>query len=137
MCAIEYWSLFPIAGCNPVAINKWGGGKWFDSIRLHQYYAALAEWLGTVLIRQGSNSNVGSIPTGCTSFRMSSANFKAKLFGCLATKIILFFLFREIQARCRDLTVNQWLGEFDPHTRSQLLLAHYVMVAYQTLTLRV
>ena len=27
-------------------------------------------------------------------------------------------LFREIQARCRDLTVNQWLGEFDPHTRS-------------------
>ena len=51
---------------------------------------------------------------------MSSANFKAKLFGCLATKIILFFLFREIQARCRDLTVNQWLGEFDPHTRSQL-----------------
>jgi hypothetical protein len=28
-------------------------------------------------------------------------------------------LFREIQARCRDLTVNQWLGEFDSHTRSQ------------------
>jgi hypothetical protein len=21
------WSVFPIAGCNPVAINKWGGGK--------------------------------------------------------------------------------------------------------------
>ena len=21
------WILFPIAGCNPVAINKWGGGK--------------------------------------------------------------------------------------------------------------
>ena len=30
-------------------------------------------------------------------------------------------LFREIQARCRDLTVNQWLGEFDPHTRSQTI----------------
>ena len=29
-------------------------------------------------------------------------------------------LFREIQARCRDLTVNQWLGEFDSHTRSQI-----------------
>ena len=28
-------------------------------------------------------------------------------------------LLREIQARCRDLTVNQWLGEFDPHTRSK------------------
>ena len=28
-------------------------------------------------------------------------------------------LFREIRARCMDLTVNQWLGEFDPHTRSQ------------------
>ena len=28
-------------------------------------------------------------------------------------------LLREIQARCRDLTVNQWLGEFDSHTRSQ------------------
>lgn len=30
------------------------------------------------------------------------------------------FIFREIQARCRDLTVNQWLGEFDSHTRSQI-----------------
>ena len=29
------------------------------------------------------------------------------------------FLFREIRARCMDLTVNQWLDEFDPHTRSQ------------------
>ena len=29
------------------------------------------------------------------------------------------FLFRKIRARCMDLTVNQWLGEFDPHTRSQ------------------
>ena len=33
-------------------------------------------------------------------------------------------LFREIQARCRDLTVNQWLGEFDPHTRSQIWGQH-------------
>jgi len=31
-------------------------------------------------------------------------------------------LLREIQARCRDLTVNQWLGEFDPHTRSKEVL---------------
>ena len=31
------------------------------------------------------------------------------------------FLFREIRARCMDLTVNQWLGEFDPHTRSQTI----------------
>ena len=31
-------------------------------------------------------------------------------------------LLREIQARCRDLTVNQWLGEFDPHTRSKEFL---------------
>ena len=47
-------------------------------------------------------------------------------------------LLREIQARCRDLTVNQWLGEFDPHTRSkELLLAYCVMVAQQTLTLLV
>ena len=30
-------------------------------------------------------------------------------------------LFREIQAWCKDLTVNQWLGEFDPHTRSQTI----------------
>ncbi len=30
-------SSFPIAGCNPVAIVKWGGGKWFDSIGLHQF----------------------------------------------------------------------------------------------------
>jgi hypothetical protein len=29
-------------------------------------------------------------------------------------------LFREIQAWCKDLTVNQWLGEFDTHTRSQI-----------------
>ena len=28
-------------------------------------------------------------------------------------------LFRKIRARCMDLTVNQWLGEFDPHMRSQ------------------
>ena len=28
-------------------------------------------------------------------------------------------LLREIQARCRDLTVNQWLGEFDSHMRSK------------------
>ena len=35
-------------------------------------------------------------------------------------------LFREIQARCRDLTVNQWLGEFDSHTRSQVLVAAVV-----------
>ena len=28
-------------------------------------------------------------------------------------------LFREIQARCRDLTVNQWLAEFDSRRRSK------------------
>jgi len=33
------WILSPIAGCNPVAINKWGGGKWFDSIKIHQIWA--------------------------------------------------------------------------------------------------
>ena len=33
----------------------------------------------------------GSIPWASTSFRMGSANFKAKLFGCLATKTILFY----------------------------------------------
>jgi len=27
-------------------------------------------------------------------------------------------LFRETRARCMSLTVNQWLGGFDPHTRS-------------------
>ena len=32
-------------------------------------------------------------------------------------------LFREIRAGCMDLTVNQWLGEFDPHTRSQTMEA--------------
>ena len=29
------------------------------------------------------------------------------------------FQFRETRARCMGLTVNQWLDEFDPHTRSQ------------------
>ena len=28
-------------------------------------------------------------------------------------------LLRKIRARCMDLTVNQWLGEFDSHMRSK------------------
>jgi hypothetical protein len=31
-------------------------------------------------------------------------------------------LLRRIQARCRDLTVNQWLAEFDPRRRSKEVL---------------
>ena len=31
-----------------------------------------------------------------------------------------FFIFRETRARCMGLTVNQWLGGFDSHTRSQI-----------------
>ncbi len=34
---------------------------------------------------------MGSIPTHGASFRIVTANFKAKLFGCLATKAILFY----------------------------------------------
>ena len=38
-----------------------------------------------------------------------------------SSKLSCCFLFRKIQAWCKDLTVNQWLGEFDPHIRSQFL----------------
>lgn len=41
-------------------------------------------------------------------------------------KIILLFLFRETRARCMGLTVNQWLDEFDSHTRSQFYLGTVV-----------
>ena len=44
--------MFPVAGCNPVDILSRVAVKWFDSITLHQINAALAEWLGTVLIRR-------------------------------------------------------------------------------------
>ena len=30
-------------------------------------------------------------------------------------------LFRKTRARCMGLTVNQWLGGFDPHIRSQTI----------------
>ena len=46
------------------------------------------------------------VPYGAPRFRMSTANSKAKLFGCLATKIILLFLFRSSTAVVQ-LTVNQ------------------------------
>ena len=38
------WILFPVAGCNPVVINKRGGGKWFDSIKVHQI------WLHSIMV---------------------------------------------------------------------------------------
>ena len=36
------------------------------------------------------------------------------------TQLLTNLLFRETRARCMSLTVNQWLGGFDSHTRSQL-----------------
>ena len=39
----------------------------------------------------------------------------------IETHTELQILFRETRARCMGLTVNQWLDEFDSHTRSQTL----------------
>ena len=36
--------------------------------------------------------HAGSSPVAYSSFRIVTANFKAKLFGCLATKAILLIL---------------------------------------------
>ena len=51
--------------------------------------------------------------------------------SCWAKEILrlcTFFneiLFRKIRARCTDLTVNQWLGGFESHIRSQLSRQKY------------
>ncbi len=48
-------------------------------------------------------------------------------------------LLRRIQARCRDLTVNQWLAEFDSRRRSKEVLypCNSVELEYQATNLGV
>ena len=40
-------------------------------------------------------------------------------------------LFRETRARCMGLTVNQWLDEFDSHTRSQVAGKYFIISEHE------
>jgi hypothetical protein len=72
-------------------VNLFLTARWFESIRLHQI------WLDRIKV----------ITSDCLSdYRGSIPRRVAKQF-------------RETRARCMGVTVNHWLEEFDPLTRSQ------------------
>ena len=43
---LKNWSVFPVAGCNPVVILSRVADKWFDSITLHQIISRWTSGLG-------------------------------------------------------------------------------------------